>query len=175
MTLCGLFALWTKSTQVIHGVPGYIQEMGMRKMKEGTYSRLETENVVLKPQHLRCLKQGLLFVTEEGTLDRLDEDQILLACIEQQGGDDSGCIRLPVQDVTEGTQGRFFLGTVYGTTCEIQTEKMHTTAGKLLIEIAGHYPWLWIGEHACLDTGSRKEWQNLRKMVETMRECSRIF
>ena len=135
-------------------------------MEEGTCSRLKEEDIILRPQHLRCLEQGILFVTEEGTLDRLDEDQILLACIEQQGGDDSGCIRLPVQDVTEGTQGRF---------CEIQTEKMHTTAGKLLIEIAGHYPWLWIGEHACLDTGSRKEWQNLRKMVETMRECSRIF
>lgn len=147
----------------------------MRRMEEGTCSRLKKEDIILKPQHLRCLDQGILFVTEEGARDRLDEDQILLACIEQQDGDENVSIRLPVQDVTEGTQGRFFLGTVYGTTCEIQTENMHTTAGKLLLEIAGHYPWLWIGEHPCLDTGNKKEWQNLREMVETMRECSRMF
>lgn len=146
----------------------------MRGMEEELCSRLKEENMILAPKHIRFRKQGIAFLTEKG-YEQLDEDQILLACIEQKRGDGSGYIRLPVQDVTKETKGRFFLGTVYGTTCEIQTGKMHTTEGKLLIEIAGHYPWLWIGEHACLESGNQAEWQDLRDMVETMRDCSRMF
>ena len=174
MTLCGLFALWTKSTPVIHGVPGYIQEMGMRKMKEGTCSRLKEENLVLSPKKLWCMDRGIQFVHEDGEQESLDEDRILLACIEQSDETKGERKCLPVEDVTRKTKGRFFLGTVYGTTCEIRTGKLGKTEGELLMEVTGNYPWLWIGGHACLDRGDRREWKELQKMVETMRVCCRI-
>lgn len=125
-------------------------------------SSLKRGDITISPQKVEFINHGILFVTEEGKSDSLDEDWILLACIEQSGKDGTIRTRLPVEEVTSDTEGRFFLGTIYGTRCEIQTKRMGVTAGKLLMEIVQHYPWLWIGDHECLDWGENRNGRNYR-------------
>ena len=146
--------------------------MRQRKDMENRCSSLKRGDITISPQRMKFINHGILFVTEEGKSDSLDEDRILLACIEQSGKDGVIRTRLPVEEITSDTEGRFFLGTIYGTRCEIQTNRMGATAGELLMEIVRHYPWLWIGDHECLDSGDRKKWQELQNMVEQMRACS---
>lgn len=142
---------------------------------ENRCSSLKRGDITISPQKVEFINHGILFVTEEGKSDSLDEDRILLACIEQSGKNGTIRTRLPVEEVTSDTEGRFFLGTIYGTRCEIQTKRMGVTAGELLIEVVQHYPWLWIGDHECLDSGDKQKWQELQNMVEQMRVCSILF
>lgn len=145
------------------------------RMTEQKCSSLKQKDVLIVPEQVIFSKQGILFMLENGRYDQLDEDRILLVCIEQDKKNERTPIRLPVEEVTPQTKGRLFLATIYRTLCEIQTSKMNMNEGTLLINIVQHYPWLWVGDHKCLDSNNKKEWIELQDMVEKMRACSILF
>ncbi|WP_287492326.1 hypothetical protein [Sellimonas sp.] len=135
------------------------------------FRRLKKDNVIIEPKEVEVSDHGILFLTEDGASEHLDEDRILLVCIE----DSVSHKRLGVETITSGTIGRLLLGTVYGTRCEIEMREMHKTAGELLISLVSHFPWLWVGDHQCLNSGKTEEWENLQEMVEQMRADSIRF
>lgn len=138
-------------------------------------SGLKQRNITIVPDNITFVDHGMLFSSREGPLGCLDEDRILLVCLEQDSEDKNVCVRLPVEKISPDTDGRLFLGTVYGTRCEIQTDRIWKTAGELLMEMVCHYPWLWVGDHACLDSRDKRKWQELRNMVEQMRACCILY
>lgn len=133
---------------------------------------LVTENITIAPKEIRFLNHGILFLTADDKSVRLEEDRILLVCIEME---DAGRKRPSVGEITVRTTGKLLLGTVYGTQCRIQTQQMKKTAGEILIAFVQHYPWLWVGNHTCLDSGNSDDWKRLRNMVEQMRICTIQF
>ena len=74
---------------------------------ENRCSSLKRGDIIISPQRMKFINHGILFVTEEGKSDSLDEDRILLACIEQSGKDGAIRTRLPVEEITSDTEGRF--------------------------------------------------------------------
>ncbi len=138
-------------------------------------SILKQKDIVVVPTKVMFQDHGILFTSEEGPSGSLDEDRILLACLEKEEKGRKTPVRVPVEDVSQETEGRIFLGTIYGTQCEIRTDQIKMTAGKLLMEIVRHYPWLWVGDHECLDSKDPGKWRRLQEMVEQMRACSILF
>ena len=144
-------------------------------MTENKCSSLEKSDITIAPKQILFLDHEILFLMADGVSEKLEEDRVLLVCIEQENTEEGSSIRLPVEKVTIQTVGHLFLGTVYGTRCEIRTDKMHSTEGEVLIDILQHYPWLWVGDHECLNSHSKKKWEELQYMVEEMRACSILF
>lgn len=144
-------------------------------MIENKCSSWEKGDITITPEKIVFLDHGILFLMADGVSEKLEEDRILLVYIEQKKAEEERTILLSLEEVTTKTEGKLFLGTVYGTRCEIRTEKMHSTEGELLIDILQHYPWLWVGDHECLNSHNKKKWEELRYMVEEMRACSILF
>lgn len=53
--------------------------MRQRKDMENRCSSLKRGDITISPQRMKFINHGILFVTEEGKSDSLDEDRILLA------------------------------------------------------------------------------------------------
>ena len=134
-------------------------------------SGLKRENIRINPREVVFIDHGIQFVMEDGRKETLDEDRILLVCVEQDDAVGRGK-RLPVEQVTFETGGYVILGTIYGTRCEVVLPRTYMSAGKFLILTVEQFPWLWAGDHRCLDGGKESDWKELRQMVEIMRAGS---
>src|SRR5699024_11299907 len=58
--------------------------MRQRKDMENRCSSLKRGDIIISPQRMKFINHGILFVTEEGKSDSLDEDRILLAGIDRK-------------------------------------------------------------------------------------------
>ena len=138
-------------------------------------SILKQKDMIIAPTKVKFQDHGILFISQEGSCGSLDEDRILLVCLEKEQAGKQKPVRVPVEEISQEIEGRIFLGTIYGTQCEVCTDQLKMPAGKLLMEIVQHYPWLWVGGHECLDSKEPGTWHELQEMVEQMRACSIQF
>lgn len=98
---------------------------------------------------------------------------VYLEAYSTEPGEEDRLIRPALEDITEDMDGELVMLDCRHCRWNLQTDLSGKTAGAILRELGIRAPYILLGKQAWLDENEEDDFEQAKKMVQTMRKCER--